>query len=135
MLSKSILIIDVDRNLRHSIALILQRAGYRVETAGGASEAITYLKTGKYDLVIVEMLVPDDGTILLPRLLHLYPKLAFLVLTAQASPESSMETSHVGDHARLVKPVTPEVLLERVKSILHEPVWETGQDQSHRLVV
>ncbi len=130
---KSILIIDVDRNLRHSLALILQRSGYRVETAGGASEAITYLKTGKYDLVIIEMMMPDDGSILLQRLLRLYPKLAFLVLTAQGSPQSPMEADHEGEHARLVKPVTPEVLLERVRTLLHEPTWEAKKDLENRL--
>ncbi len=124
MSPKSILIVDVDRNLRHSFALILQRAGFKVETAGGAAEAMTYLKTGKYDLAILDMMVPDNGGILLPRLLRLYPHLSVIILTGQVSPETPFETAHLAEHARLVKPVTPEALLERVHSSLHEPSWE-----------
>ena len=115
---KSILIVDTDRNLRYSMALILRRAGYRVAMAGSAAEALENLKTGKYDLTILDMLMPDDGSILLPKLLYLYPGLAILALTAQASSETTLETCQLGKHSHLTKPVTPETLLERVKASL-----------------
>ena len=121
MTPKTILIVDDDRNLRQSMALVLRRAGYQVETAGGAVEALTDLKTGNYDLTIVDMMMPDDGSILLPKLLHSYPSLPILVLTAQASAETPLESMHLAEHSRLTKPVTPETLMERVKAILHEP--------------
>jgi DNA-binding response OmpR family regulator len=116
---KSILIVDIDRNLRYSMALILRRAGYRVALAGSAAEALENLKTAEYDLTILDMLMPDDGAILLPKLLHLYPGLAILVLTTQMSSETSLEIGHLGKHSRLTKPVTPETLLERVRTSLH----------------
>jgi DNA-binding response OmpR family regulator len=121
MSPKSILIVDDDRNLRHSMALILMRAGYEVETAGGAADVLADLQGGNYDLTILDMMMPDGGSILLPKLLQLYPSLAILVLTAQVSPETPLETGHLGEHARLIKPVTPETLLAQVKAILHEP--------------
>ena len=115
---KSILIIDTDRNLRYSMTLILRRAGYRVDMASSAAEALENLKTVKYDLTILDMLMPDDGSILLPKLIYLYPGLAILVLTTQLSSETSLETSHLGKPSHLTKPVTPETLLERVKASL-----------------
>lgn len=121
MAPKTILIIDDDRNLRQSMALILRRAEYMVDTAGSATEALSDLEEAKYDLTICDMMMPDDSSILLPRILTLYPCLSILVLTIQKSPETELEEQHKGKHFRLVKPVTPETLLERVKSIL-----ETG---------
>jgi DNA-binding response OmpR family regulator len=126
MSSKSILIVDDDRNLRQSMALILRRANYRVDTAGTATDALSDLKNGQYDLTILDMMMPDDGSILLPKLLSLYPSLAILILSAQISAETSLETKHLGEHSRLVKPVTPETLLERVKAILDKPACAGG---------
>src|SRR5512141_1635916 len=91
MPSKSILIVDDDRNLRQSMALVLRRGDYHVDTAGSASEALAFLDTGQYDLTIVDMMMPDDGSIFLPRLLATYPCLPILILTPQISPETPLE--------------------------------------------
>jgi|WetSurMetagenome_2_1015567.scaffolds.fasta_scaffold148741_2 DNA-binding response OmpR family regulator len=120
MMPESILIVNEDRNLRQSMALILRRASYQVDTAGTSADALTDLKKRHYDLVIVDLMTPFNGAILLPNLLSLYPSQAILVLTSQASPESDCELVHGGLHSRLNKPVTPEALLERVKAILTE---------------
>ncbi len=81
MYPRSILIVDEDRNLRHSFALILQRAGYLVETAASAVEVLYCLRVHRYDLTILDMMLPDGTSILLPRLLKLYPQSAFIILS------------------------------------------------------
>ncbi len=91
MSPKTILIVDDDRNLRQSMALILRRSNYEVDTTGSAAEALANLETSQYDLAILDMMMPDDGSILLPRLMDLYPCLPVLILTAQVSPETAME--------------------------------------------
>ncbi len=118
MALKSLLIIDDDRNLRQSMALVLRRADYQVDTAGTAAEAVAALEATQYDLVILDSLMPDDDSIFLPRLLSLYPDLSVLVLTTQTTRQTSSETEHPGVHFRMTKPVTPEALLKRVKTIL-----------------
>jgi DNA-binding response OmpR family regulator len=118
ILVKSILIVDEDRNLGHSEALILRQAGYEVVTAISAHEALAYLRNCQFDLTILDLMTPDSGSILLPKLLGLYAKQAILVLTDQASRDTPLETTHLGAHSRLVKPVAPETLLERVRTIL-----------------
>jgi DNA-binding response OmpR family regulator len=123
---KTILIVDDDRNLRQSMALILRRDDYQVDTAGSAAEALSNLERAKYDLAICDMMMPDDSSILLPRILTLYPCLPILVLTVQKSPETELEGQHKGRHVRLVKPVTPETLLEWVKSILETKPCAAG---------
>jgi two-component system response regulator FlrC len=128
MASKSILIIDDDQNLRKSMALILQRAGYRVDTAGTSVEALTDLEKAQYDLAILDMMMPDEGTILMPRLHRLYPGLPILILSAQLTPEVPLENIRFGKTARLVKPVTPETLLQNVKTILATP---SGSKSNH----
>ena len=68
----TILIIDDEPNLRHSLALILQRASYTVTTAADAHEALQNLQAGAYDLTFLDLKLPDrSGMNLLPELRQL----------------------------------------------------------------
>jgi DNA-binding NtrC family response regulator len=120
MLSKSILVVDDDQNLRRSLALILERAGYQVVTAGRACDALDCLEASNYDLVILDIMMPDNGLTLLPKILVLYPYLQILILTAHSSAETTFELERLGAHSHLVKPVTPERILESVGTMLSQ---------------
>ena len=117
---KSILVVDEDQNQRRSLALILKRAGYLVITVGQAREALDYLVSTNFDLVILDVVMIDNRGTLLPSLLRLYPQLPILVFTAEWSPETASEIGQLGIRAHLVKPVTPDCLLECVETILKE---------------
>ncbi len=134
MTLKTILIVDADLNVRLSMALVLRRANYQVDTAGTAAEALAALDSHPYDLSIVDSMMPDDGSIFLPRLLELYPNLSILVLTTQTSPATRYESAHPGLHYRLTKPVTPEALLKRVKSIL-EKKTDSSRHWSEKMIL
>ena len=115
---KSVLVVDDDENLRRSLALILERAGYLVKTVGRACEALESLASANYDLVILDVVMIDNRMTLLPAVLRLYPHLPILVFTADWSPETASEIDKLGIRAHLVKPVTPNCLLENVELIL-----------------
>jgi DNA-binding NtrC family response regulator len=117
---KSVLVVDDDQNMRRSLGLILKRAGYTVYTAGRAWEALYCLETSDYDLVILDVVMVDNRRALLPSVLRLYPHLPILVFTADWSPETANEIELLGISAHLVKPVTPNCLLECVENILNQ---------------
>jgi DNA-binding NtrC family response regulator len=117
-LSKTVLIVDSDLNLRLSLALILKRAGYSVTTVGRACEACERLKADQFDLIILDVLTIDNKLTLLPQILQEYPKTATLAFTAQWSPETAAELQELGISAHLEKPVTPNSLLEEVEKII-----------------
>jgi two-component system, OmpR family, response regulator len=114
----SVLIVDEDKNLRRSLALVLKRANFLVATVGRACEALEALRTGNYNLIILDIMTPDNRLTLLPSVLCLYPHLSVLVFTAQWSPETSLEIEQLGIRAHLQKPVTPRQLLDCVDAIL-----------------
>jgi len=115
----AILIIDDDPNLCRTLALILTRAGYRVTTATHAHEALQYLQTGAYDLVFLDLKMPDiDGLTLLPEIRRCYPETPVLILTAYATPESTVEAIRRGARDYLSKPIDPGYILARVYAIL-----------------
>ena len=120
LLPKSVLVIDEDGNLRRSLALVLEHAGYQAVTVGRACEALELLRTSHFHLIILDISTPENRLTLLPTVLCLYPSLPVLVFTAQWSPETVLEIEKLGVQAHLEKPVTPDSLLERVNAILKE---------------
>lgn len=119
--SHSILIVDDEPNLRRSLGLILQRAGYIVTTAANAAEALQVLQAGAYDLAFLDIKLPDqNGIQLLPQLRQLYPEMPILILTAHATLDSAIGAVRMGARDYLLKPIDPDNILSRVGEILAE---------------
>ena len=115
---QSVLIVDEDQNLRHSLVLILKRAGYQAVAVGQACEALEVLRTGNYNLIILDIATAENRLTLLPAILCIYPHLSVLVFTAHWSPETAQEIEKMGVQAHLEKPVTPGQLLDCVETVL-----------------
>jgi DNA-binding response OmpR family regulator len=117
----TILVVDDEPKLSRSLALILQRAGYGVSTAASAGEALNLLQAGAYDLVFLDIKLPDQsGVHLLSQIRGLYPDMPVLMLTAHASLETAIEAVRAGARDYLLKPIDPEAILDRVHKILEE---------------
>jgi DNA-binding response OmpR family regulator len=117
MSPKLILLVEDDQNLRQSITLILQRAGYLVTETDCAYKAMDLIQSGKYNLVITDINIPEVNNIFLPRILGIFPYVSIIILTDQLSNESGGVGRILSGHY-LVKPIAPERLLDCVNSIL-----------------
>src|SRR4030042_6835030 len=118
----SIVIIDDEPNLRRSLGLILQRAGYNITTAPNAAEAIHLLQAGAFDLTFLDIKLPDqNGIQLLPKIRELYPEMPILILTAHATLDTAIGAVRLGARDYLLKPIDPETILNRVHALLIEP--------------
>lgn len=119
--AKSILVVDDEPNLRATLALILQRAGYVVTTAANADEAHQFLKAGAFDLVFLDIKMPDkSGLTLLTEIRGFYPDIPIILLTAYASLESAIEAIRKGANDYLLKPIDPPQIIDRVEQVLLE---------------
>jgi DNA-binding response OmpR family regulator len=117
----SILVVDDEENLRRTLALILQREGYTVTTTASVKEARSCIEAGPFDLVFLDLKLPDDsGLTLLPELRTRYPAMPVLILTAHDKLGAALEAIRGGARDYLLKPVDPLVLLARVKEVLAE---------------
>jgi DNA-binding response OmpR family regulator len=114
---KSIVLVEDDINLRQSIALILQRAGYFVTATDCVSKAIDIIKSGIYHLVIADVNMPRVQNELLPKILGEYSRLSIVILTDQSSSEIEKEDKLLSAHY-LIKPIAPERLLDCLGTIL-----------------
>jgi DNA-binding response OmpR family regulator len=118
---ESILVVDDEQNLRHTLAFILKRAGYFVTTAENAEEALNTLKVGTFNLLILDLKMPDvDGLSLLKLIRQNHPKLPVFILTAYGSLDSAIDALRLEARDYLLKPIDPAQLLQRIENILHE---------------
>jgi len=119
----SILIVDDEPKLARSLALLLQRADYVVTTAPDAAKALELLQAGAYDLMFLDIRLPDQSGIqLLPQIKALYPDMPVIILTAHATLETAIGAVRAGARDYLLKPINPEDILARTKKILDEQI-------------
>lgn len=119
--TQSILIIDDEPNLRRSLGLILQRAGYNITTASTAAEGMQFLRSGAFDLTFLDIKLPDqNGIQLLPQIRGLHPEMPVLILTAHATLDTAIGAVKSGAKDYLLKPIDPENILQRVEDVLGE---------------
>jgi DNA-binding response OmpR family regulator len=126
----TILIVDDEENLRHTLAFILKRAGYYVTTTKNARDALNSLQSGVFDLMILDLKMPDvDGLSLLKMIKHKHSKMPIFILTAYGSLDSAIDALRLGARDYLLKPIDPAQLLERIQKILQEEHNSRRRDQ------
>jgi DNA-binding response OmpR family regulator len=118
-----ILVVDDDQGLLDLLERMLTRLGAVpsiVETGGEALEA---LKSQQFDLVILDLMLPDiDGLDVLAQIreeLHL-DELPVIILSALANPDIISRGLAIGADGYLTKPYLPNTLTSRVQTLLEQ---------------
>lgn len=127
-----ILVVDDEPNLLHSLAYILNRAGYDITTAQNVNNVIAALKLKTFDLIILDLKMPDmDGLSLLRSIRLWHPQIPVFILTAYGSFESAIEALRLEARDYLQKPVDPASLLDRIHQLLKDGQIEIAHDQPY----
>lgn len=114
-----ILLVDDEQAIRSSIGRALTAEGHTVDFAQTGSEGLGRALAQSYDLVILDLLMPDtDGRTVLRRLLHDRPAQAVLVLSCLADVKCKVECLELGARDYLTKPFSLAELLARVHTQL-----------------
>jgi DNA-binding response OmpR family regulator len=114
-----ILIIDDELTLRQTLARILQRAGFEVTTAENGEQGLAFLETTSFDLVYMDIRMPGLAGLDVLKLIHAsYPAIPVILFTAQPDVNSAIEALRLGASDYLLKPLKPEAIIERTKTLL-----------------
>lgn len=118
MYGKTILIVEDEIDLCMVLSTIFQKAGYATAHASTAREAITNLLERPFNLVLLDLNLPDrDGMGLLADIRLLDPYLPVVVLTADPSMDKVTEALHKGVSDYVLKPFNPDYILNRVSEL------------------
>lgn len=115
----SILVVEDERHLAESVARRLQEEGYRVDVTHDGVEALRFGLTKKYQLIILDLLLPQkDGLQVLRELRRNKVNSMVIVLTAKSTIEDRVEGLRSGADDYLSKPFAFAELIARVESLL-----------------
>ena len=116
---RTILVVDDDKSILRTSTRILQKNGYEIDVAETGKEAIEKVDSRHYDLVLVDIRLPDmDGTDLLVKMKKPLQSTIKIMITGFPSLESGVKALDEGADAYLVKPVKPEELLMLIEEKL-----------------
>lgn len=111
----SILVVDDEPANRLLFEAVLSRAGHLVTTAEGGRAALERAASAPFDLVLMDLGLPDlDGFETTRRLLAAIPSAKVLALTADDAPRLRREGAAAGMRGFLTKPIAPSELIEAV---------------------
>jgi DNA-binding response OmpR family regulator len=121
MVKKTILVVDDDKTILRMFKQILQKNDYEIDTAETGKEAMAKVGNRQYDLVMLDLWLPDmDGTDLLVKAKKHIANAVKIVITGFPSLETGVKSLEEGADAYLVKPVMGEELLAVVKDKLSQ---------------
>ncbi|MGL4345677.1 MAG: response regulator transcription factor [Cellulosilyticaceae bacterium] len=117
-----ILIAEDELAMQKIIALYLQKEGYSVEVAKSGQEALEMLYEGRFDLVVLDWMMPEmSGITVCEEMKRLEIPTKILMLTARSETEDELLGLECGADEYLRKPFDPRVLIVRIKKLLPEP--------------
>src|SRR5712691_1018337 len=113
----SVLIIDDEAAIRESLETLLEMEGYDVQSAASAEEGLTRIGSRPYDLVLLDLALPDRNGIDLLAELHVHdPQLAVIMITAYGTVENAVKAMQAGATNFVQKPWDNEKLLADIRT-------------------
>ncbi|MEW6115422.1 MAG: response regulator [Nitrospirota bacterium] len=120
-MSKMVLIVDDSASMRQLVSFALKDAGYEVIEAANGKDAISKLGSAKVEMVITDLNMPEMDGISFIKQLRNTPGCKFtpvLMLTTESQESKKQEGKQAGASGWLVKPFTPEQLVETVRKFV-----------------
>jgi two-component system response regulator PilR (NtrC family) len=111
----NILVVDDEISMREFLSLMLQSDGHHLDLAANGGEALSFLEKNSYDLVLLDLVMPDmGGQEVLERAKQIDPDLLVVVITAHGSIGSAIEAIKAGAYDYMQKPFQ----IEEIQMIL-----------------
>ena len=113
-----VLVVDDDREIRDLLARFLRTHGYRIETVADGREMFAALGIGRFDLVVLDLMLPGEDGLSLCRRVRADSDLPIIMLTAVGEDTDRIVGLEVGADDYLPKPFNPRELLARIRAVL-----------------
>ena len=115
-----ILVVDDEQGARDALQVILED-DYEVTTAVGGQEAIAYCETCDYDLVFLDVAMPElDGIATLRKLRAMDEPMDVVMISASDKADKAVESIKLGAYDYITKPFEPDDILSAVDRVLEK---------------
>ena len=126
-----ILVVDDEASIRKLFEKEFQAAGRKITTAGTASEALALVRKTLFDIIVLDIRLPDmNGMDLLVHFQETLPDVAVIMITGHGDIESAVEAMHVGAEDYLTKPFS----LDRVEMVMERAYQRVCLQRENRML-
>lgn len=116
--SARILLVDDEQSIQTLLSYPLRKDGYHVTSALDGSEALRRFEEGRFDLVILDLMLPQLGGVEVCRQLRSRSQVPIIMLTAKGSETDKVAGLEVGADDYITKPFSMREFRSRVKAAL-----------------
>jgi two-component system phosphate regulon response regulator PhoB len=130
-MQRRILVVDDEQDIRDIVSFCLRKAGYRVDSAASAEEALEKIRESVPDLLVLDVMLPGmDGHRLCSVLKHPETKtdIPILMISARGEEADIIEGFDRGADDYVQKPFSPRILEARVRSLMRRFYLEPHDD-------
>jgi len=115
---QNILIVDDEPSIVDNITFALETEGFAAKSCATGRDALAELGTGRYDLVVLDIGLPDINGLELAKRLRRLSAVPIIFLTARSSEIDRVVGLELGADDYVTKPFSPRELSARVKAVL-----------------
>ncbi|MBM3813859.1 MAG: sigma-54-dependent Fis family transcriptional regulator [Acidimicrobiia bacterium] len=128
-----ILVVDDEADIRESLQTLLELEAYQVETAQNATEGLTKIESNNYDLVLLDLMMPDrSGMEVLEEIRQRDRETPVVMITAYGSVEVAVKALKTGATDYFSKPWDNEKLLIEIERMIGQRRLEEENAQLKR---
>ena len=113
-----ILVVEDDQQVRELVGRFLRANDMRVSIVGDGSRMNNALRDARIDLVVLDVMLPDEDGLSICRRLRATTTLPIIILTAKGEEVDRIIGLEMGADDYLAKPFNPRELLARIRSVL-----------------
>lgn len=134
----TILVVEDNATTARTLRLFLEDSGYRTVHAAGGGEATRRFRDGSFDLVLLDLMLPDADGLEVCRAIRERSAVPVVMLTARTAEDDIVEGLESGADDYVCKPFRSRELLARVRRCLErsrEPAPEGGELRAGAIVL
>jgi two-component system OmpR family response regulator len=117
-LATRILIVDDDEGIRNLVSSFLEKHGFQTDTAGDPMQMRAKLGGGRYDLIVLDVMMPGEDGLSTLRKLHADGGPPVIMLSAVGTDIDKIVGLEMGADDYMAKPCNPRELLARIRTVL-----------------
>lgn len=117
MIIIKILVVDDEYLIRNVIKEYCQNEGYKVDEAENGEEAIDKVYDNDYDLIIMDIMMPDMDGYEASREIKDIKDIPIIMLSARTEEEDKLNGFDIGIDDYITKPFSPKELMARIKAV------------------
>lgn len=131
MAKAKILLVEDEEDLLTLVHYNLTKEGYRVTCAASGEDALKQVKTGSYELILLDLMLPGVDGLAVCKILKQDPQTAhipIIMLTAKAEEADIVLGLEFGADDYITKPFSPRVLVARIRTALRRIRPDAAED-------